>query len=157
MTGKADRRGARVQVYFHNPKILAALRRSARGEKVSLSRAAERAISAGLSLTMLEIRPIGRLSSERLEITHDEPRAISAKIGVQQLLVEFARAFFLRLPDAPRDEDPVIQAVAQARIEGLLSAAVGRIVAGSQAHLQADEPSGARTKAFVPGDMQAAK
>lgn len=155
MTGKADRHGARVQVYFHNPKILAALRRSARGEKVSLSRAAERAIERGLVLDDAGDKTNWPAFERALG---DHSRRTTRDIGiVQQLLVEFARAFFLRLPDAPADEDPVIQAVAQARIEGLLSAAVGRIVAGSQAHLQADEPSGARTKAFVPGDMQAAK
>lgn len=49
---------------------------------------------------------------------------------VQELLIEVARAFFLRLPDAVVDEDPTVQAAVDRRIERLLDATAARIVAG---------------------------
>jgi len=49
---------------------------------------------------------------------------------VQELLVELARAFFLRLPDGIVDEDPTVQAAVDRRIERMLDATAARIVAG---------------------------
>lgn len=49
---------------------------------------------------------------------------------VQELLIEVARAFFVRLPDAIVDEDPTVQAAVDRRIERLLDATAARIVAG---------------------------
>lgn len=52
---------------------------------------------------------------------------------VQELLIEVARAFFLRLPDAVVDQDPTVQAAVDRRIERLLDATAARIVAGRTA------------------------
>ncbi|MET3528166.1 hypothetical protein [Phenylobacterium koreense] len=61
---------------------------------------------------------------------------------LQELIVELARALFLRLPDAPADNDPLMQVAAQARIERLLSVAAGKIIAGgSQASFRPDRAS----------------
>ena len=49
---------------------------------------------------------------------------------VQELLIEVAKAFFLRLPDAVVDEDPTVQAAVERRIERLLDATAARIVSG---------------------------
>lgn len=48
---------------------------------------------------------------------------------VQELLIEVARAFFVRLPDDLVDEDPTVQAQVDRRVEKLLDAAASRIVA----------------------------
>ena len=59
---------------------------------------------------------------------------------VQELLVEVARAFFLRLPDAVIDNDPTVQAAVERRIERLLDATAARIVSGgSRAHREPEE------------------
>lgn len=139
MTKKAEGRLARVQVYFDNPKLLAALRRSARGDKVSLSRAAERAIQRGLMSG--EAGDIGGGAAFERALG-DHARRTSRDMGIlQEILVEFARAVFIRLPDSPADHDPLTQAAAQARIERLLKAASGKIIAGgSLASAKVDEP-----------------
>jgi hypothetical protein len=51
---------------------------------------------------------------------------------VQELLMEFARAFFARLPDTPADDDPLLRAAIEARIERLLDATAARIAAGGR-------------------------
>jgi hypothetical protein len=139
MARKAEGRVARVQVYFDNPKLLAALRRAARGDRVSLSRAAERAIHRGLMSAEAD-DPGGRAAFEKA--LGDHTRRAARDMGIlQELLVELARAVFLRLPDSPADHDPLMQAAAQARIERLLSAAAGKIIAGgSLASAQIGEP-----------------
>jgi len=49
---------------------------------------------------------------------------------VQEVLIEVARAMFLRLPDAVADQDPTVQAAVDRRIDRLLDAAASRIVQG---------------------------
>ena len=44
---------------------------------------------------------------------------------IQELVIELARAFFLRLPDAVTDRDPVTLAAVDRRIEALLDATAG--------------------------------
>lgn len=46
---------------------------------------------------------------------------------------EIARAFFLRLPDAITDQDPVALAAVDRRIETLLDATAARLIAGFRA------------------------
>ncbi len=58
---------------------------------------------------------------------------------VQELLIEVARAFFVRLPDAIVDEDPTVQAAVDRRIERLLDATAARIVAGRRERPVPDE------------------
>lgn len=155
MTKNADRRGARVQVYLDNPKLLAALKRSARRERVSLSRAAAKAIQYGL----LPPEAAGEIDREELA------RALGAHARrttrdfaiVQELVVELARALFLRLPDTPRDDDPLIQAAAQVRIERMLNAAAGKIVAGGSLNSFRTEPLCSSLEGGVePASLEAA-
>lgn len=132
MTRADDGRAARVQVYFENPKVEVALRREARAAKIPLSRAAERAIERGL------VRRPGADPEDRLlrldRALRDHMRSMARDMAIlQELVVELARALFLRLPDSPADEDAVLQAAAAARIERLLDAAAARIAAGPPA------------------------
>ena len=118
---------ARVQVYFENPKLETALRREARAAKVPLSRAAERAIERGL-LKRPNADPEDRLLALDRSL-RDHMRSTARDMAiVQELLVEFARAFFARLPDSPADEDPLLKASVEARIEKMLDAAAYRLV-----------------------------
>lgn len=119
----------RVQVYFENPKTEVALRREARANRMTLSRAAEQAISRGLQRRPAADPEDRLLSLDRALRDHMRATARDMTI-VQELLVEFARAFFARLPDTAADQDPLLRAAVEARIERLLDAAAARIVAG---------------------------
>lgn len=55
---------------------------------------------------------------------------------IQELLIEVARAFFLRLPDAVTDQDPVARAAVDRRIEKLLDDTAARLIAGSRSQRQ---------------------
>lgn len=119
----------RVQVYLTDPRIAAGLNREARSGKIPLSQAAGRAIARGL-LRSPQADPEDRLLQlERSLRDHMRSTARDMQI-VQELLIEVARAFFLRLPDAVIDEDPTVQAAVDRRIERLLDATAARIVAG---------------------------
>ena len=129
MTRPLERPTPRVQVYFENPKTELALRREARTGRLTLSRAAERAIARGL-IRRPQADPEDRLLNLERGL-RDHMRAMARDMTiVQELLVEFARAFFARLPDSPADDDPLLRAAIEARIERLLDAAAARIVAG---------------------------
>lgn len=130
MSSPPDARTTRVQVYFENPKIELALRREARAAKIPLSRAAERAIERGL-VRRPNADPEDRLL--RLDrALRDHMRSTARDMGIlQELVVELARALFLRLPESPGDDDALLQAAAAARIERLLDAAASRIATGS--------------------------
>jgi len=122
---------ARVQVYLTDPKLVSALNREARQGRLPLSQAAGRAIARGLRnggpgdpedrLLQLErsLRDHMRLTGRDVQI-------------IQELLIELARAFFLRLPDAAVDENPIVQAAVEHRIERLLDATAARIAAGGR-------------------------
>lgn len=123
---------ARVQVYFENPKVEAALRREARVTKVPMSRAAERAIERGLQRRP-QADPEDRLLSLDRAL-RDHMRATARDMTIlQELVVEFARAFFARLPDSPADSDPLLKAAVEARIEKMLDQAAFRISASDRA------------------------
>lgn len=136
----------RVQVYFENPKTEAALRREARAARLTLSRAAERAIARGL-LKRPQADPEDRLLNLERGL-RDHMRAMARDMTItQEILVEFARAFFARLPDTPADDDPLLKASIEARIERLMDAAAARIVAGGA---RSDAPAEASEEAPAP-------
>jgi hypothetical protein len=122
---------ARVQVYLTDARVIAALDREARTTQVPLSQAAGRAIARGLRQS-LPADPEDRLL--RLERSlRDHMRATARDMEiVQELLVEVARAFFLRLPDVEADEDALVLAAVERRIERLLDATAARIVAAER-------------------------
>ena len=120
----------RVQVYLSDPKLTAALNREARQGRIPLSQAAGRAIARGLQKNPLADPEDRLLRLERALRDHMRSTARDVQI-IQELLVELARAFFLRLPDAVVDNDPTVQAAVEHRIERLLDATAARIVAGA--------------------------
>jgi hypothetical protein len=143
MTRRDDQATARVQVYFENPKLEQALRREARSAKIPLSRAAERAIGRGLVK-----RPGGGPEDRLLALERgfrDHMRSTARDMSIlQELLVEVARIFLQRLPDTPADEDPLLLAVVEARIQRMFDAAAGRIAAGGSAGFATEPgPNGA--------------
>lgn len=119
----------RVQVYVTDPKVLAGLNREARTGRMPLSQAAARAIARGLQKSPQADPEDRLLNLERSLRDHMKSTARDMQI-VQELLIEVARAFFLRLPDAVVDQDPTVQAAVDRRIERLLDATAARIVAG---------------------------
>lgn len=143
---KQDRPAPRVQVYFENPKTELALRREARAGRMTLSRAAEQAIARGLNR-----RPAADPEDRMLALDRslrDHMRATARDMTIiQELLTEFARAFFARLPDTAADHDPVLRAAVEARIERLFDAAAARIAAGGSR--QADDAPAAEPRSFT--------
>lgn len=119
----------RVQVYLNDPKVLAGLNREARTGRMPLSQAAGRAIARGLQKSPQADPDDRLLTLEQALRGHMKSTARDMQI-VQELLIEVARAFFLRLPDALVDQDPTVQAAVDRRIEHLLDATAARIVAG---------------------------
>lgn len=129
----------RVQVYLTDQKLVAGLNREARTGRIPLSQAAGRVIARGLLKSPLADPEDRLLNLERGLRDHMRSTARDMQI-IQELLIEVARAFFLRLPDAVVDQDPTVQAAVDRRIERLLDATAARIVAG-----RADrDPSAAR-------------
>ena len=120
---------SRVQVYLTDPKVAKALDREARAGRMPLSQAAGRAITRGLQKSPQADPEDRLLYLERSLRDHMRSTARDMQI-VQELLIEVARAFFLRLPDAIIDQDPTVQAAVDRRIERLLDATAARIVAG---------------------------
>jgi hypothetical protein len=108
-----DKPTPRVQVYFENPKTELALRREARANRVTLSRAAEQAIARGLQRRPAADPEDRVLALDRALRDHMRATARDMTI-VQELLVEFARAFFARLPDTAADQDPLLRAAVEA-------------------------------------------
>ncbi|HWQ85392.1 hypothetical protein [Brevundimonas sp.] len=126
---RTNPRTSRVQVYLNDPKIVSGLNREARAGRMPLSQAAGRAIARGLQKSPQADPEDRLLHLERSLRDHMRSTARDMQI-VQELLIEVARAFFLRLPDAVVDQDPTVQAAVDRRIERLLDATAARIVAG---------------------------
>lgn len=126
---KPDPRTVRVQVYLTDPKLVTALGREARQGRLPLSQAAGRAIARGLHRSLPGDPEDRLLNLERSLRDHMRATARDLQI-IEELLVELARAFFLRLPDALVDQDPTVLAAVERRIEKLLDATAARIVAG---------------------------
>lgn len=137
---KKDITATRVQVYLNDPAVAEALAREARTSAVPISQAAARAITRGLQRNPAADPGDRLLQLERSLRDHMRSTARDMQI-VQELLVEVARAFFLRLPDAVVDEDPTVQAAVERRIERLLDATAARIVNGGGRTRPAQEPA----------------
>lgn len=119
----------RVQVYLNDPKVIASLSREARSGRVSVSQAAGHAIARGLQ-TSPRADPEDRLLTlEQALRGHMRSTRQDMQI-IQELVVEVARALFVRLPDAIVDQDPTVQAAVDRRIERLLDDTAARIVSG---------------------------
>lgn len=145
---RTNQPACRVQVYLSDPRIATALNREARAGKIPLSQAAGRAIGRGL-LKSPQADPEDRLLRlERSLRDHMRSTARDMQI-IQELMIEVAKAFFLRLPDAIVDQDPTVQAAVDRRIERLLDATAARIVAGGAT--PAASPRAAPTGAADPG------
>jgi hypothetical protein len=127
----------RVQVYLTDPKIATALNREARSGRIPLSQAAGRAIMRGLVKSPHADPDDRLLTLERSLRDHMRSTARDIQI-IQELMVEVARAFFVRLPDAITDQDPTVQAAVDRRIERLLDATAARIVAGGSTRERQD-------------------
>ncbi|MEW6017814.1 MAG: hypothetical protein AB1760_07065 [Pseudomonadota bacterium] len=137
---RKDITATRVQVYLNDPKVAEALAREARQGAVPLSQAAARAITRGLQRNPAADPGDRLLQLERSLRDHMRSTARDMQI-VQELLVEVARALFLRLPDAMVDEDPTVQAAVERRIERLLDATAARIVSGAGRTRHTEEPA----------------
>lgn len=117
---------ARVQVYLSSPKLAASLSREAKAAGVSVSQAAARAIARGLNQSV-PADPEDRLLKLERSL-RDHMRATARDmIILQEVLVEIARALFLRMPDSWCDEDPTVQAAVDRRLDLMLDAAAVRI------------------------------
>ena len=126
---RGEKLATRVQVYLNDPKVVSSLNREARVGRIALSQAAGQAIMRGLARNP-KVDPEDRLLNlERSLRDHMRSTGRDMQI-VQELLIELARAFFLRLPDAVADEDPTVQAAVERRIERLLDETAARIVSG---------------------------
>ena len=140
---------SRVQVYLTDPKVAKALDREARAGRMPLSQAAGRAITRGLQKSPQADPEDRLLYLERSLRDHMRSTARDMQI-VQELLIEVARAFFLRLPDAIVDQDPTVQAAVDRRIERLLDATAARIVAGRAAPDDDADPVSPEDRSFDP-------
>jgi len=124
-----DVHATRVQVYLSDPRLIEALNRDARASGLSLSQAAGRAVARGLARSPTA-DPDDRLALlERGLRDHMRSSQRDMQI-VQELVVEIARAFFLRLPDAAIDEDPVVLAAVERRIDRMLDMTAARLIRG---------------------------
>lgn len=119
----------RVQVYLTDARVVAGLNREAKASKATLSQAAGRAIARGLAKAPQADPEDRLLQLERSLRDHMRSNSRDMQI-VQEVLIEVAKAMFLRLPDAVADQDPTVQAAVDRRIDRLLDAAASRIVQG---------------------------
>ena len=133
----------RVQVYLTDPRVVAALTREARAANIPLSQAAGRTLARGLARSIPADPEDRLLQLDRALRDHMRSTARDVQI-IQELVIEVARAFFLRLPDAITDQDPITRAAVDHRIEKLLDDTAARLIAGSRAQrdeIQAEPPS----------------
>ncbi len=136
-----DTPATRVQVYLTDPRVIAALKREARTANIPLSQAAGRVIGKGLARSLPADPEDRLLQLDRALRDHMRSTARDVQI-IQELLIEVARAFFLRLPDAVTDQDPVVRAAVDRRIEKLLDDTAARLVAGSRSQRQEVQSEG---------------
>ncbi len=131
MTGR-ERTAKRVQVYLTDPRVIAALTREARAANIPLSQAAGRTLAKGLARSIPADPEDRLLQLDRALRDHMRSTARDVQI-IQELMIEVARAFFLRLPDAVTDQAPDARAAVDRRIEALLDDTAARLIAGSRA------------------------
>lgn len=111
--------------------------------RISLSQAGSRALARGLARN-LAADPEDRVHHLD-QALRGHMRSMTRDVQIiQELVVELARAFFLRLPDAVADHDPVTLAAVDRRVEKLLDATAARIVGAARVGAAPDErgPSG---------------
>ena len=119
----------RIQVYLTDPRVVAALQREARSADIPISQAAGRALAKGLARSLPADPDDRLLQLDRALRDHMRSTARDVQI-IQELVVEVARAFFMRLPDAVTDQDPVARAAVDRRIEQLLDDTAARLISG---------------------------
>jgi hypothetical protein len=129
MPRQAPAQSCRVQVYLSDPKVIAGLNREARSGRVSVSQAAGHAIARGLQSSPRADPEDRLLTLEQSLRGHMRSTRQDMQI-IQELVVEVARALFVRLPDAIVDQDPTVQAAVDRRIERMLDDTAARIVSG---------------------------
>lgn len=138
MTGR-EAPATRVQVYLTDPRVIAALKREAKASNIPLSQAAGRSLARGLARSLPADPDDRLLQLDRALRDHMRSTARDVQI-IQELVVEVARAFFMRLPDAITDQDPVALAAVDHRIEQLLDDTAARLVSAPRARSR-DEPA----------------
>ena len=121
----------RIQVYVTDPRIVAALKREARSANIPISQAAGRSLAKGLARSLPADPDDRLLQLDRALRDHMRSTARDVQI-IQELVIEVARAFFMRLPDAVTDQDPVARASVGRRIEQLLDDTAARLISGTR-------------------------
>lgn len=121
----------RIQVYLTDPRIVAALQREARSANIPISQAAGRSLAKGLARSLPADPDDRLLQLDRALRDHMRSTARDVQI-IQELVIEVARAFFMRLPDAVTDQDPVARAAVDRRIEQLLDDTAARLISGAR-------------------------
>lgn len=139
MPKRDDQATARVQVYFENPKTELALRREARAGKLTLSRAAERAIERGLQLNRGKVESPEELLRAVARRLDGHAQSTRRDFGwLMELNVALARTLFLRLPERDGDRDPDLLAATEARIERFLDDVASRLERDGRRSPEAD-------------------
>lgn len=129
MVRRAPVQTCRVQVYLNDPKVITGLSREARSSRLSVSQAAGHAIARGLQANPRADPDDRLLALEHALKGHMRATRQDMQI-IQELVVEVARALFVRLPDGVADHDPTVQAAVDRRIERMLDDTAARIVSG---------------------------
>lgn len=128
--GARETTATRIQVYVTDPRVVAALQREARSAGIPLSQAAGRSLARGLARSLPADPDDRLLQLDRALRDHMRSTARDVQI-IQELVIEVARAFFMRLPDAITDQDPVARAAVDRRIERLLDDTAARLISGA--------------------------
>ena len=129
--GGRETGATRVQVYLTDPRVVAALQREARSANIPISQAAGRSLAKGLARSLPADPDDRLLQLDRALRDHMRSTARDVQI-IQELVIEVARAFFMRLPDAVTDQDPVARAAVNRRIEQLLDDTAARLISGGR-------------------------
>lgn len=129
--GGRETGATRIQVYLTDPRVVAALQREARAANIPISQAAGRSLAKGLARSLPADPDDRLLQLDRALRDHMRSTARDVQI-IQELVIEVARAFFMRLPDAVTDQDPVARAAVDRRIETLLDDTAARLISGGR-------------------------
>ena len=128
MSGR-ETSATRIQVYLTDPRVVAPLQREALSANIPISQAAGRSLAKGLARSLPADPDDRLLQLDRALRDHMRSTARDVQI-IQELVIEVARAFFMRLPDAVTDQDPVARAAVDRRIEKLLDDTAARFISG---------------------------
>lgn len=129
--GGRETGATRIQIYLTDPRVVAALQREARSANIPISQAAGRSLAKGLARSLPADPDDRLLQLDRALRDHMRSTARDVQI-IQELVIEVARAFFMRLPDAVTDQDPVARAAVDRRIERLLDDTAARLISGGR-------------------------